>query len=107
MPRPRAKSIGRNVQAIRRSLESIARSLTLLVPALDAAAQNRTSSARRGRKLRLSPARRAGLKLQGQYMGYLRNLPPRQKSRVKALRTTGGVRAAIKLAKQLSRKGRG
>jgi hypothetical protein len=39
-------------------------------------------------------------------MGYLRALKPRQKARVKALRTTKGVRAAITAARTLADKGR-
>jgi hypothetical protein len=50
----------------------------------------------------LTPARRASLKLQGQYMGYIRNLRPRQKSRVKALKATKGYPAAIRLARKLA-----
>jgi hypothetical protein len=56
----------------------------------------------RRRSLKLSPQRRAALKLQGQYMGYIRNLKPRQKARVKALKAAKGFRAAIGLAKQLA-----
>ncbi|MGE5126519.1 MAG: hypothetical protein ACM3PV_09510 [Betaproteobacteria bacterium] len=55
------------------------------------------------RRLRLSPRRRAALKLQGQYMGYLRGLKPRQKARVKALAAAKGVRAAVGLARGLAR----
>jgi hypothetical protein len=51
--------------------------------------------------MRLSPARRAALKLQGQYMGYLRNLKPQQKRRVKDVRTSKGIRPAIALARKL------
>ncbi len=52
--------------------------------------------------MKLSPRRRAALKLQGQYMGYIRNLKPREKARVKALKRTKGFRAAIRLAKRLA-----
>jgi hypothetical protein len=52
-------------------------------------------------KLRLSPARRADLRLQGQYMGFTRSLRPRQKAQVKATREAKGIRAAIALAKRL------
>jgi hypothetical protein len=54
----------------------------------------------------LSAARRAALKQQGRYMGYLRTLKSRQKAQVKALRSTKGVRAAISLAKRLAREAR-
>jgi hypothetical protein len=35
-------------------------------------------------------------------MGYMRNLGPRQKARVKALRAAKGIDAATRLAKQLA-----
>jgi hypothetical protein len=35
-------------------------------------------------------------------MGYMRNLGPRQKARVKALRAAQGIDSAIRLAKQLA-----
>jgi hypothetical protein len=54
-------------------------------------------------RLNLSPARRAALKLQGRYMGYVRRLKPRQKARVKTLRASKGVQAAIRLAKRLAK----
>lgn len=102
MQRGRTGSVGRDVQAIRRSLGAIVRALARLASALDATTRGPGNPGRRGRKLRLSPARRASLKLQGQYMGHLRNLKPRQKARVKAVRATKGVRAAITLARRLA-----
>jgi hypothetical protein len=62
---------------------------------------------RQRRKLMLSPARRAALELQGQYMGCLRNLKPRQKAQVKALRARKSIRAAISEAKRLAHARRG
>jgi hypothetical protein len=53
---------------------------------------------------KLSPGRRAALKLQGAYMGFMRQLGPRQKSRVKALKAAKGYPAAIALAKRLAAK---
>lgn len=106
MPKARASSVGRDVQAIRRSLGAIVRALARLAPALEAATSGSANPGRRGRRRKLSPARRASLKLQGRYMGYLRALKPRQKARVKALRTTKGVRAAITAARTLADKGR-
>jgi hypothetical protein len=38
-------------------------------------------------------------------MGYLRNLKPKQKARVKTLRASRGIGPAIQLAKVLSRRG--
>ena len=104
MASARARSVEKKVEVIRRSLQSIARSLASLIRSADAATRVSKRGGRRGRKLRLSPARRASLKLQGQYMGYLRGLGVRQKARVKALRTTKGVRPAIALARQLGQR---
>lgn len=51
------------------------------------------------RPLKLSAKRKAQLKLQGQYMGYMRQLKPRQKAEVKALKEKQGFEAALKKAK--------
>lgn len=56
------------------------------------------------RKLNLSPERKAALKVQGQYMGYLRGLKPRQKTQVKALAARRGMKAAVVLARKLAGK---
>ena len=55
------------------------------------------------RRLEISPKRRAQLKLQGQYMGYMRQLGPRQKARVKAVKAKRGFGAAIKVARRLAK----
>jgi len=97
---PRRKSVGRDIQTIRRSFASIARALARLAPALAVTIPDSAKPSSRGPKLRLSAARRAALKLQGQYMGHLRSLKPRQK----ALRAASGVRPAIALARRLSKR---
>ncbi len=50
---------------------------------------------------RLSAEARASLVLQGRYMGYVRQLKPRQKSQVRKIREAKGVRAAIQRARQM------
>ena len=103
MPMIRRSSVGREIQVIGRSLSNIARALVRLTPLIAAASGATSRNPMDGaRKLTLSPKRRAALKLQGQYMGYLRNLKPAQKTRVKAARTTKGIRAAIALGKRLA-----
>jgi hypothetical protein len=57
---------------------------------------------RAGRKL--SPKTRALRRLQGKYMGYVRNLKPAEKARVKAVREKQGMQAAIRLAASLGSK---
>jgi hypothetical protein len=104
MARSRRSSVTREIRGIRRSLASVARALPRLAVALEAAARDAAVvRPARGRKLRLSAARRTALKLQGQYMGHLRALKPRHKARVKRLRSTRGVRAAITLARRLAK----
>jgi hypothetical protein len=102
---PRGKSISRDIQAIRKSLSTVARALGRLGPALaavGAAGSGRVLSTRR--KPVLSPARRRALKFQGQYMSEVRDLGPRQKTQVKALREAKGVEAAIRYARKLSKR---
>ncbi len=53
------------------------------------------------RKRHVSPKARAALKLQGRYMGYMRQLKPRQKALVRRIKETKGVRAAIARARRL------
>jgi hypothetical protein len=106
LSRTHRRSVSRDVLAIRSSLAAIASALGRLAPALQAATRDSGNPSGRGpegRNLRLSPACRAALKLQGRYIGHLRSLKPRQKARVKALMATKGARAAISLAKKLAR----
>jgi len=98
----RRRSVNTEIQTIRRSLASIARALGRVGPALEAAARV-PRAPRAARKLKLSPARMAALKLQGQYIGYIRTLEPRQKQRVQTVRVKKGIRAAIAQAKKLAR----
>ncbi len=103
MPRPRRSTISREIQTIRASFSSIDTAIQRLLPLLQQPGSGRAArGAGRRAKLRLSPGRRAALKLQGQYMGYIRSLRPREKTRVKALRAAKGVRPAIALAKKLA-----
>ncbi len=98
-----SRSVSKEIQTVRKSLSSISRALQRLAPAIETAAAGAASPARGRRKLKLSSARRSALKLQGRYMGYLRNLAPRLKPRVKELRAKKGIRAAIALARRLGR----
>jgi hypothetical protein len=53
-------------------------------------------------RLRFSPKRRAQMKLQGRYMGYLRSLGPKQKAQVRKVRESKGMKAAISRARRLA-----
>jgi hypothetical protein len=97
--------ITKQIRNIRKSLGAIERSLVRLVALAKGAA--RGASAKRGagrRKLKLSTARRAELKLQGRYMVALRTLKPRRQAEVKAVRARRGFAAAIALANRLAKK---
>ena len=104
----RVRTLGPDLTALRRSLRRLRQALDrVAVQARRMAlkAQLNGSPSRR-RKLTLTPARRLQLKLQGQYMGYMRQLTAAQKRRVRALKEKRGHRAAIAAARALSRRGR-
>ncbi len=113
MPRG-VRSANADVRAIRRALHTLVDALVRLLentqsalprPSAPATGSKRTLSAQaRPPRPRapLSRARRAGLKLQGEYIGRLRGLTAADQVRVKALRAKKGFPAAIKLATRLA-----
>jgi hypothetical protein len=107
----------KSLRAIERAFADIERSLQQLGKQARKAARGAARNARRsGRKsgrwlgvlgkprrpLKLTPKRRAQLKLQGRYMGYMRQLKPAQKLRVKAVKAKRGFEAAIGVARTLA-----
>ena len=90
------------VLAVRRSLRTLDRSLRRLVPLLTAAMQNGARPEKPRRRAHPSRKARASLVLQGRYMGYMRQLKPKQKTQVRKLKEAKGVRAAIARAKVLA-----
>jgi hypothetical protein len=100
---PRRRSVTKELHFISRSLASISRALARLGPTLEAAARGAAASAAPRRPRKLSPQRRAALKLQGRYIGHVRTLSLKQRARVKRLRSEKGILAAIRLAQQLGR----
>jgi hypothetical protein len=102
MPRTR-NPITPHARLIRRALTAIDRSLGRLVALTNGGGRVAAVERRRSRrKLTISPKRLAYLKLHGEYIGHLRNLKPRQKAQVKALRVKKGMRAAIAMAKRVA-----
>jgi len=101
---PGSSSIGKQVQSIRSSLRRLDRALAGLTAVVQEAGRSRppAADARAPRKLRLSPARRRELRLQGRYLGYMRQLRPGQKARVRATKAARGMIAAIAQAKKLA-----
>lgn len=100
MPR-RKDPIKTQIRAAKRAIreaEKALASLTSLVRSYKSTGETKS------RKLNLSPQRKAVLKLQGQYMGYMRQLGPRQKAQVKALKEKKGFKPAIAAARKLAGK---
>jgi hypothetical protein len=105
VPRQAASRTQQRVSRVRLALRDIERQLGKLVARIGQL--ERRKGVGRGkprRSLKLSPRRRAALKLQGAYMGFMRQLGPRQKNRVKAMKAGKGLPAAIALAKKLAAK---
>jgi len=100
-----ATSVSREIATLRRSLRAVDRSLRRLAPKLRDRGNGRANgkAGRPVRKLNLSPKRRAQLKLQGRYIGYVRQLRPRQKAEVKMLRERKGLDQAIRRAQRLAK----
>jgi hypothetical protein len=105
LPRLRRTSVKREIALIGRSLISIGKAFGRLAPLLEPVntATPPAATIPPRRKLRISPARRAAMKLHGQYLGRLGGLTPRQRAQVKKTRDVKGVRAAIGLAKKLAK----
>ena len=95
--------ITRGIRTLRRSLGTLGRSLRRLasmVSQLNGRLERRKP--RIGARKPLFAKARASLKLQGRYMGYMRQLKPRQKAQVRKVKETKGVRAAIQKARDLA-----
>jgi hypothetical protein len=89
--------------SVRKQLRAIRRSVTVVQRALDKLARSLREPDTGQRHLNLSPKRRAALKVHGQYLGYVRQLTPRQKAQVKTVQSTRGYPAAIALARRLAK----
>ena len=97
------KDIARELLMFGRGLRDLNRSIRRLAPMLSVAASMNGAPRANGRsRPRLSAKARASMVLQGRYMGYMRQLKPRQKAQVKRIREMKGVRAAIVKAKALA-----
>src|SRR5262245_55153713 len=90
-----AQSRSKAVMEIQAGLKRLSRGFRLLTRELVEEAAN----SGRGRRRKASPGRR----VHGRYIGLIRNLPPRAKAQVRAVRARRGVDAAIKMARELRR----
>ena len=113
----RRPSLKKTLRTIERAFADLERSLSRLgkqarKAARDAARNARQSGRKTGRWAgvlgkprrwpKLTSKRRAQLKLQGKYMGFMRQLKPAQKLRVKAVKAKRGFEAAIGVARRLA-----
>ena len=104
MSRSRQSRIASEIVSARDALSAFDRSLRRLAPMLSAAGSLNAASSENGRSRPvLSAKARASLVLQGRYMGYVRQLKPRQKAQVRELRLESGMKAAIVRAKHLAK----
>lgn len=94
--------ITKQLSNISRSLRDLERGFRSLAPLLAALNGSPPRTAASRPPLKLTARRLSELKLQGSYLGYMRQLKTRQKAQVRALREKRGVEAAIKLARRLA-----
>jgi DNA-binding transcriptional regulator YiaG len=94
------RSAPRRSAVVARLQRVVAQASNAPAPSARASRIDKAPQAKR-RVLKLSPKRRAALKLQGQYMGYLRSLGPRHTTQVKKVKAASGYPAALKLAAKL------
>ena len=103
MPPAGRKSFHLEIAAVRRALSALDKALTRLAAKAKTVGQHAVMSPERSpRKLKLSPRRLKALQLHGRYMGYVRQLKPKAKAQVRALRIRKGVKAAIAKARKLA-----
>ena len=91
--RPTSSAQTSAVREIQAGLRTLARGFRLL--ARETAKEAKPKRTRR----KVSPGRR----IHGRYIGLIRNLPLREKAKVRAVRAKNGVEAAIKMAEELRR----
>jgi hypothetical protein len=78
------------------ALAEMRKLLKSAAPAVKATAKAATTKAAPApKKLNMTPARKAALKTQGQYIGLIRGLPAAQKAKMKALAAKSGMAAAV------------
>jgi len=103
LPRLWHHRINNEILTLRQTLKAFDRSLRRLMPLLSAGAPLNGAPKVNGRSRPcLSTKARASLVLQGRYMGYMKQLTPRQKAQVRKVKEVKGVRAAIATARRLS-----
>jgi hypothetical protein len=98
MATPLSTGLRKEFKALRVAMQSLDRTLQRITSVNG----SREPSNVRRRSFRISPKRRAALVLQGRYMGFMRQLKPRQKALVRRVKERQGVRIAIAKARGLA-----
>ena len=93
------RRLSQSLGSLRRDLLALA----ILVGTSSAAAVGQAGRVPRRRRRHLTPADRARLRVQGEYLGLVRHLSAKDRTRVKAIRARNGYAAAIKMARRLTR----
>jgi hypothetical protein len=102
---PRRPSVRPHLRSIRRALSDIEKVFASVAGRARKAERVAVRAAKPARRnLTITPKRRAQLKLQGAYMGFMRQLPARKKAQVKAIKERRGFEAAISTARKLAGK---
>lgn len=103
-----SRLIRKEIQSIKRSFATIARAFDRLGPALSSTTAGTSAGGAKStrRRPQLTAAQRRALKLQGRYMGTMRGLSARARAKVKTIRRTKGIHAAIAEASRLATKSR-
>ena len=97
------RRVSNELLTLRQTLKAFDRSLRRLAPLLSGAVSTNGAPKTNGRsRPRLTAKARASMVLQGRYMGYMRQLKPRQKAQVRIMRAKKGVTVAIAKAKALA-----
>jgi len=97
----RSGAVEREIHKLRTALNEAHRSLARISRHVDTAAANPGGNGRA--RPRHSAKAHASLVLQGRYMGFMRQLKPRQKAQVKKIKEAKGVRVAIRSTKDLAK----
>lgn len=102
MIKRRRSPAGRELRRVKAALNDAQKAVAALATIVRKLDGGSAGTVKSERTIVLSPKRRAQLKLQGTYIGHLRHLKPRQKTRVKEVKAERGYGAAIALARKLS-----
>ena len=99
------RTLKNSLRAIERAFVELERHFEHLAGRIGQTARQAVREAKpaspRRRTIRITPKRRAQLKLQGVYMTYMRQLGPRDKAQVRAVKDKSGMVAAMRMAKKL------